>query len=301
MQSLALVSHLPGLRASSARLEVEGTAQVSRESRPRTRWAVATPRSFQAFGVGVLQGRDFLPSDLEGSLPVAIVNQSFVERFLPGTDPIGSRIRLELSDQELPWTTVVGVVPDLMTTGSLLEERAEGVYLPLAQRPPRFVNIAIRTRGEPQALTSMVREQVTAIDPDLPIYGVGTLARTIAGRTWFVGVFGGLFVVFGFAALVLAAVGLYGVMAFNVTRRWREFGLRMTLGAEPGDVRKLILRQGASQLGAGLVMGLALGIGLARLVEGFLYGLDPWDPVAMAIVLGSTIAVGVAACLIPAR
>ncbi len=115
------------------------------------------------------------------------------------------------------------------------------------------------------------------------------------------GVFGGLFVVFGVAALVLAAVGLYGVMAFNVRRRWRELGLRMTLGAKPGDVRMLILRQGASQLGTGLRVGLVLGIGLARLVEGFLYGVDPWDPVAMTSVLGSTIGVGLAACLIPAR
>jgi len=179
-------------------------------------------------------------------------------------------------------------------------ETPEGAYIPAAQSPGRFMSIAARTRSAPASITPQIREAVRSVDPDLPIYFVSSLEESIRQNNWHYSVFGGLFMVFGFVALFLAAVGLYGVMSFSVSRRTREVGVRMALGAEARDVLRLILRQGMTQLALGLGLGLFVAFGLARLLGIILFGVEPYDPTVFATILVVLASAALAACLVPA-
>ncbi|HKI00351.1 MAG TPA: ABC transporter permease [Thermoanaerobaculia bacterium] len=299
VQSAALTSFLPANKARVEAMSVEGTAYARDEDRQGAYSLVVTPGFFATLNVPV-QGREFGSQDRRDGQPVMVVNQTFAKLFLPGGNPIGKRVRIGPADSAEPWRTVVGVVPDLYVSGPENKD-PEGMYIPLAQSDAKSMALVARAAGDPLALTPAVRREVAAIDPYLPLYGVDTLAEVIRKRTWFVGVFGALFMAFGFAALFLATVGLYGVLAFSVSRRTQEVGIRMALGAQAGEVLRLIFRQGATQLAVGMALGLALGLGLSKLLQAILFGVEPWDPtifIAVALVLGAT---GAAACLIPAR
>jgi putative ABC transport system permease protein len=299
-ESVAIASNLPGLGGSLSPFAMESVVYPTEDDHPRARWAAVTASHFTTFGVDILDGRGFSPSDGPEAPKVALINNSFAKTFFPEGSPLGKRIRRGSSDAE-PWMTIVGVVPDMMTTGWHMEESPEGYYVPLAQSPPQFASIVVRTAGPPLTVTTAVRAAVMATDPNLPIYRANTLAHTIKNRTWYIDVFGSLFAIFGLAALLLAGTGLYGVMAFDVSRRVPEFGLRMSLGARRIDLLHLILKQGLFQLGIGLTAGLALGWGLSVLVEGIFYGVQSGDPIAYLAIALVMALVGVVACLVPAR
>jgi ABC-type antimicrobial peptide transport system permease subunit len=195
----------------------------------------------------------------------------------------------------------VGVVPDLYLEQQLNTLPVHAVYMPLAQQAPLRVNVLLRTEGDPTGFTSVVRDEVAAMDPDLPVYGATTLRQSITDANWFFGVFGGIFATFGVAALLLAAVGLYGVMSFSVSRRTHEVGLRVALGARPGDVVRLVLRQGFVQLGIGIGVGLALAAGGGRLIGALLFEVEPTDPSIHLIIVGVLAVTGFVACFVPAR
>jgi len=231
---------------------------------------------------------------------VTIVNRSFAETFFPNRDPLGRRIRVGTGENAGPWRTVIGVAPDVWMQG-IDDVDAEGFYVPLGQVDQRFISIAIRTQGSPLDLTARVRDEVTAIDPDLPIYFVNSMDGVIRQSSWFYGVFGGLFMVFGFVALFLASVGLYAVMAFSVRRRTQEVGVRMALGAEQRDVLRLILRQGMTQLALGVVIGLGLAWWLARTLRVILFQVDPGDPLIFMAILVTLALTGFLATIVPAR
>jgi putative ABC transport system permease protein len=173
--------------------------------------------------------------------------------------------------------------------------------VPFGQSPRRYMSVVVRTRGEPGAMTGPVRDLVASLDPDLPIYFVQTLQERIDEETWFYRVFGTIFMIMGIVALVLAAVGLYGVMAFNVSRRTREMGVRMALVAQPQNVIRLVLRQGLVQLAMGLVIGTAGAYFLAGLLKILLFEVAPTDPVVFGGTLAMLVLAGIAATLIPAR
>ncbi|HUQ80937.1 MAG TPA: FtsX-like permease family protein, partial [Gemmatimonadaceae bacterium] len=243
----------------------------------------------------------FTAADREGTVPVAIVNASFVRRHFANADPLGRRFRVG-DDATAPWVTIVGVAADAHMNGVRDRENGAGFYVPIAQNVPTTLSIAIPTRdANPLALTSRVREIVAALDADIPTYDVRTMDQVVALSTWFYGTFGTLFSAFGIAALFLAAIGLYGVMAFAVGRRTQEMGVRLALGARPSDVLRLVLKQGLVQLGIGLGIGLALALLLARGLQVILFGVGPADPVVMGGVVIVLAASGVVACLIPAR
>jgi putative ABC transport system permease protein len=300
-EGAGMISALPALGAPTQRFAVEGATYADDRDYPRTRTVLATPGVLSALATGVSDGRDFTDQDRDGNLPVAMVNQAFVRRFFEGRDALGSRIRIGARDSEEDWRTIVGIVPDMYVGGLDNDEVQEAVYTPLAQGSARFMSIVARQRGgDPMVLAQPVRDAVLAIDSDLPIYFVQTLRKSIDDNNWFFMVFGSLFMVFGAVALFLASVGLYGVMSTSVRQRTREMGVRMALGARGGDVRGLVMRQGLIQLGIGLVLGLALALGVSNLLQMLLFEVNPRDP-AIYLAIGAVLsATAAAACLIPA-
>ncbi|UCG76408.1 MAG: ABC transporter permease [Gemmatimonadota bacterium] len=303
VEAAAIVTALPGAWSYGGQFGIEGEIYDRDQDYPIARWAVASPDFLDVYGVQVLEGRSFDGRDTHDALPVAIVNRSFAEHFFPEGAALGKRIRQGASDSEQPWRTIVGVVPDMYMQGlSNLEEDGWGVYFPLDQYDTRFAYVALRAAGsEPMSLAGGARDDVMAVDPDIPLYWVQTHQAAIEEQTWFFRVFGNLFTVFGVAALFLAAVGLYGVMSASVSSRTAEMGIRMALGAQGQDVLRLVLRQGAVQVGIGMALGLALAALLSRGLEIILFQVEPWDPAVFALIAAVLAAVGMLASYIPAR
>jgi predicted permease len=262
---------------------------------------VITPRYFDTIDVAPTRGRTFTRADGPDAAPVAIANERFVSLFFPDQDPLGRRIKLGEEDE--PWRTIVGVVPDLHLGGAIgaVDPRHEGVYIPLQQNAIDFMSLMIRTEDAPMTMTSAVQDQIHAIDPTLPIYWVRSLNEQYRRDTWFYRAFGTLFMAFGLAALMLATIGLYGVMSFSASNRTREIGIRMALGARARSVIGLILRLGAADLAVGLVLGLGLASLLSRALGTMFFGVEPWDPAIFAAVLLTLTVTGLVASLIPAR
>ena len=297
-----LTSNLPALGSGDDQFAREGQTYAREQDHPRTRTVAVTPSFFDTFGATALQGRLIGPQDRKGSSEVVVVNQAFARKHFPNESPIGRRIRLAPRDSASQWATVVGVVRDLWAHQPGDKDLPEAVYVPFAQHPRRFMSVAARVGGaNPMRITPQVRTAVSTVDPDIPLYFVETLASAIAQRTWFYRVFGTIFMIFGGVALFLAAVGLYGVMAFTVGRRTREMGVRMALGAQPRSVVGLVLRQGLGQLAAGMVVGLALAAGVGNLLKMVLFDVQPRDPVVFGGVVLTLVATGLVANLVPAR
>jgi predicted permease len=300
--AVAAISSLPTNGAESEYYAAEGRAYPADRDLPQAHQVVVSPGLFSTFGVRPVAGREFGPEDREGSLPVAIVNESFAKKVWPREDPLGRRIKLGKGKAGSPWRTVVGVVPDLqMNNLNDKDSGPGGYYLPLAQECPQRVNIVVRTHGEPLAFTQRVREQVNAIDPDLPLYFVYSMEQMIAKNAFFFNLFGSLFGIFGLSALVLAAVGIYGVISFSVQQRTQEIGVRMALGAQKGNVLGMILRQGSTQLALGLGFGLLFAFGFSRLLGDVLFEVKPNDPLTFAGVSVALTAIALTACIIPAQ
>ena len=307
IQHAALTTSLPATGTGGSWFAAEGEPYAVDSDYPSALRATTTPDFFAAFGVDFREGRDFTVQDRNGSLPVTIVNESFAQRYFPDKSPLGRRIRLGRSQSELPWMTVVGVVPNLRTAsggpGGLGsgDVRQETIYTPLAQWPTRFLSIVVKTAGDPMAMAPQVRDAVAAIDPNLPIYWVDSMDGVIADNTWVFGLFGSLFMIFGTVALFMAAVGLYGVMAFSVSRRTQEMGLRMALGAYGKDIVRLVLKKGLVQLALGMAIGLGAGVAMTRPLQFVMFDVNPGDPVVYAAIVGALGLAGILACLVPAR
>ncbi|HEX9941406.1 MAG TPA: ABC transporter permease [Thermoanaerobaculia bacterium] len=308
--SVATTTNLPGGGSGLWQYRVEGRTYATERDLPLARLAMVSPGFFEVFGARLLAGRNFGAQDNAGSLPVAIVNKSFAEKVWPGEDPVGKRLRLqeEIGEPNPPWRTVIGVAPDLQMAGLSngpnpnQQETPGGFYLPLSQRCPGFVSLVARSRtGNPLALTPLVRQQVNALDRDLPIYFVFSMEEVLARGRFFPNLFGSLFAIFGVAALVLASVGIYGVIAFSVNQRTQEIGIRMALGAEQRNVLRMILRQGMKQLLFGLGAGLLVAVFFSKLLASFLIGVQPRDPVTFTLVALVLATVALVASWIPAR
>jgi len=301
VQAASLTDRLPG-DGGSVRVALEGQVYASDQDYPRVQVAATSLGLFETFGVDVLRGRDFAIEDDSAAPRVAIVNQRFAERFFAGEDPIGRRIREGGTESDAEWATIVGLVPNLRMEGIGSQSDSAGFYLALPQLNRSFVSIALNVAGgAPMSLTREVRDVVRGLDPDLPIYYVRDMNEVIYRRTWFYEVFGTLFIVFGVAALFLASVGLYGVLSFSVSRRIQEMGIRMAMGATTRDVIKLILREGALQVGVGLGIGLGLAVGVSRVANILLFDVEPRDPTVFATIVALIVIVALIASLVPAR
>ncbi len=306
VESVALVDRLPGTGAYEARFGVEGVSYVTDQGYPNASWSTISLGFFRTFGVNLFEGRDFTNQDRAEGLPVVIINQSFAQRYFPRASAVGKRFRLGRSESRNPWMTVVGVVPDLhvgegdiggIGSGSVAPEQ---FYTPLAQGPPRAMRMAIKTRGDPLAIAPVVRDAVAGLDPNLPIYEVDSMDGAIESATWMFGVLSWTFSLFGAMALLMAAIGLYAVMAFSVSRRTQEMGIRIALGACDKDIVGLVLKKGMTQIGIGMAIGLALGAALSRPLQVLSFRVNPNDPAVYAAIIVTLTLTGVLACLVPA-
>ena len=300
----ALTSHLPGVFAMPRRVEIEGHAYERPEDRPTSHRVVVSPTFLDALESRLIAGRPLTWEDGRTDPPAAWVNEAFARTHLAGRDPIGARVRMVSGGaaEDEPWLTVVGVVPSLgVDVGRDVDGTA--VYLPLSGSAARSMTVVLRaTHGtDPLALLTDVRASVAALDPDVALYGIDTLAGHVATTRAAEAIFAGLFLVFGAVGLLLAVVGLYGVLAFTVRRRVRELGVRVALGAGPVRVLRSALGGGLVRLASGLVVGLGLAALVAPLLGEALLGADPRDPWVYGAIGGLLALAGLAASLSPAR
>ena len=300
VRAAAIASTIPGEDGNFENVAIEGRSYATDQDYPEMRYSAVSPRFFEVFNAPPTQGRVIEASDRLGTLPVAVVNASFATTHFPGESPLGRRIRFGVAGSKEPWRTIVGVVPDRHMDG-VENEEPEGVYIPLSQRPHELLSLVASVEGNPMAVTAQVAAAVTRLDPDLPVFNVMSHAELVSRRTWYYRVFGTLFMISGLVALFLAAIGLYGVMAFSVSRRRHEFGVRMALGASAEAILRLVLGQGLRQLALGIALGLGIGLLLARGLQIVLFGVNPSDAQVYAGIVAVLGITGVAACMVPAR
>lgn len=301
-QGAALTAVLPGFEGWQQQFAVEGASYPTERDYPSTRQVVVSPGWFRAFGVAPVEGRLLQPGDIQGALPVAVVTQGFARTHFGTESPLGRRFRIGNGESTEPWLTVAGVVPDIPFDGTDNDDSlGTAVFTAVAQGDYHFLSLAVRTNGDPLALTPQVEAVVSGLNPDQPIYWVRTLEEGIARNTWFYGVFGTLFMIFGGAALFLATVGVYGVMSFAVSQRTREVGVRMALGASARDVTTMFLKQGGRQVLIGLSLGILLAFGLARGLSLVLFQVNTANPLMYAGVTLVLAATCLLATFVPAR
>src|SRR5262245_54241217 len=265
------------------------------------RWA--SPAYFQAMGIALLRGRDFNDADAEGTLPVAIVDESFARRLYPNEDPVGKRIKRGGPQSANPWKTIVGVVRSIRNQ-RLDATSLPQAYFPVFQEADAMYNLSFAVRasgGAPSALTQSVRAAVLAVDRNQPIFDVKPLRQIVVDSIALRRLALLLLSVFATVALALAAAGIYGVMAYAVEQRTHEIGVRMALGARGGDVLRLVVRQGLKLALCGVALGLAVALALTRLMEALLFGVSATDPVTFVGIALLLLVVALAACWIPAR
>ncbi|MBA3560319.1 MAG: ABC transporter permease [Gemmatimonadaceae bacterium] len=296
--NVAAVSNIPlSGSTNNSSFQVEGQPVVLGEVPAASQRAV-TATYFETMRIP-LTGRSFTDREMRDSTPVIIVNKTLAARYWPGQEAIGKRLRMS-TDSTRPWLTVVGIAPDIRMR-EITSGPESQVYLPYALVPNRTMAFIVRTNGDPTNLIGAVRAEVRAVDPTLPLIEVQTLERLVALSFWENELYGKMFGTFGIVALLLAAVGVYGVMAYAVAQRTHEIGVRMALGAQAGDVFRMVVGRGLALAAAGLAIGLVGAFAITRLLTGVLYNVEATDPVVFISIALLLAAVAAVASWAPAR
>jgi putative ABC transport system permease protein len=313
-RALDLLQMLPGVQSAGitnavpmdgategSMIRIPGHPAANAKENPFTNYTIASPGYFSAVGTPVLRGRSFLETDTANSLPVAMINNAMAKKFWCGEDPIGKQVGL--ANSAYPLMTIVGIVADVKHV-SLRENPGPEMYVPYTQKPyPSMLNmhVVLRTKADPASAVGGVREAIRGLDPDLPVAKVTTLAAlvddSVAGPRFSMLLLGA----FGTLALLLAFLGMYGVISYSVTQRTREIGIRMALGAQPRTVLGMVLGQGARLAGLGIALGLVTAQGVSRTMASLLYGVKPTDASTFAVVSLLLATVALLACYLPAR
>jgi putative ABC transport system permease protein len=250
--------------------------------------------------IPMITGRAFTASDRDQAPMVAIINQALAKRYFPNESPIGKRLAFDGTPDKPNWREIVGVVASVKNFSLEAEPKPE-FYLPYDQYPPRAMTLVIRTGSDPTNIASSVRNEVRRLDKSLPIYSIKTMEQVVSESVAQQRLAALLIGVFACLALLLASVGIYGVMAYSVTQRTHEIGIRMALGAQPSNVLGLVLKQGMVLVIIGIVLGLGAALALTRVVSSLLYGVSATDPLIFASIGGLLALIALIAILIPAR
>lgn len=303
VESAALGTGVP-LTDDHSRVDItlEGRPAPSPGTYPHPDVHIVSPNYEKTLAIRLLAGRGFTDADRENGEKVAMVNALVAKRLFPGADPIGKRFmfgNIELGDAP-KWITIVGVLADTKMYGLANPARLE-VYVPLLQFPPHGMTLLVKSSKEPGRLSAAIRHVVASIDKEQPVFGIATMQDVVDAsvskpRTTLIllGLFSGL-------ALVLAAIGIYGVISYSVGQREKELGIRIALGAERGDVLRLVLTEGGKIALAGIVAGIAASLGLTQLMAKLLYSVSAFDPVIFSAAALGLASIAMAACYIPAR
>ncbi|QQS45647.1 MAG: ABC transporter permease [Acidobacteriota bacterium] len=297
VQSAAVVNHPPysGRRGISV-FRIEGRPEPEGlDDTPLADFRVVSPGYFRMMGIPVLQGRALTEGDADGAPPAVLVNRAFVARYMPDENPLGKRLVI---DDEM--ATIAGIAGDIRQSG-LDDEAAPHVYASSLQFPVSRIGLLVRTSVDPMSLVGALRRQIQAVDREQPIYNIATMEEWIADSMserrlylWLLGSFAAI-------ALALATVGIYGVISYSVSRRTQEIGIRMALGAQARDMRRMVIRQGMAPALIGVAIGLATALALGRIIESMLFETEASDPATIAAVSLMLVAVALLACLVPAR
>jgi putative ABC transport system permease protein len=286
--------------SARATYSVEGTV-LDRGTEPAAGLQAASPGYFESIGIPVLRGRAFTADDRADSPPVAVVSEAFAKQILGDEDPVGRRIGTgNPEEDDFQWLTVVGVVGNTRYDGLEDEPRSEA-FQPFAQAPWPYMTLVLQTSVEPMTLADPLRRAVMKVKPDQPVAGIATMDQLMEGSLARRRDSARLVGIFAFLALVLAAIGLYGVMSYSVASRTREIGIRMAIGAERRDIFKLVLGDGGRLLAIGLVAGATCAAVLGQLIRRVLYGVPPTDPVVYAVAACVLALAALLAMLLPAR
>ena len=295
--TLARIPPLSGGRRETS-IYIEGQEPPPQDRPNLVNANVVGLKYLETMGIPLLRGRDFTAQDREGAPGVVVVTETFARRFWPGEDPLGQRISFRA--QSGPFIEVVGVAKDgsYVTLG---EEPRSMMYLPLLQNHETGMTMHVRTAGDPMGIAAGVRSVIASLEKNLPTYDLTTMNEQL-GSSLFLARLGATFLaVLGLLALLLAAVGIYGVMGYSVTRRTREIGIRMALGAQRDDVLKMVLKEGMAMVGIGVAIGLLGAFFVTRLLVSFLYGVSVTDPITFVAISLLLSGVALVASFIPAR
>jgi predicted permease len=296
IQSATLARRLPltdgGI--AFANVAINGYAPAKDEDM-RLNYETVGPQYFQTMRIPFVHGRDFDERDQEGARGVVIINETMARRYWPGGDALGKRLKLAKD-----WLEIVGIAKDVKNR-SLSEAPQPFLYLPLLQDYRSNMILVARTTIEPEQMSQSVRAEVAALDPEIPIFDVKTLEEHVGISLFLQRMAATILSIFGLLALSLAAVGLYGVMAYTVTQRTRELGIRISVGATQGDVLKLILGQGLTLAVVGMIGGLITALAVTRLSAHLLYGVSASDPMTFTGIALLLLGVALVASYFPAR
>jgi putative ABC transport system permease protein len=304
VQSAGLITNLPlTFKGNNGGVTIEGRPEPPPDEQPIVITRVISPEYFRTMNTPVLKGRQFSPQDTPDVTGVVIVSETTARQYWPGEDAIGKRIKMGGFNSDAPWLSVVGIVKDVRQFELDIDPKPQ-VYFPYTQLPYSFLaprDLVVRTSADPLSLAAAVRNEVWAVDKDQPVSNITTMAEILSGSLAKQRFNTLLFAIFAAVALVLAAVGIYGVISYSVTQRTHEIGIRMALGASQKDVMRLVVGQGFKLVSIGVAIGLVSAFILTRLMASMLFGVGATDPITFLAISAVLVAVAMLASYVPAR
>jgi putative ABC transport system permease protein len=303
VQSAAMVTFVPysdGGGANTRAFSLEGRPATDRTEVRNAIVQTISPNYFGLMEIALREGRGLTDTDADSTLPVAVISRSLTRRYFPDEKPLGKKIKVGADDDPSPWLTIVGIVDDVHYSW-INKDDIPTIYRSFRQSPPYYASLVLRTGGDPLSLVHEVRSQVAAVDPELSLYNIKPLDKVISDSIVGIAYVAVMMGVLGIIALVLASVGVYGVMSYAVSERTNEIGIRMAMGATSGDIQRMVLGKGTLLTVIGMGIGIPVAFALANALSGLLFGVKAADPVAFIVLPLVLAAVATLASYLPAR
>jgi putative ABC transport system permease protein len=298
--SVGAVAHLPMEGNAGRGFNIEGQPVPPPEQKTGASYSVACPGYFRTMRIPMIAGREFTDQDTVNAPQVIVINEAMAKKFWPNQDAIGKRISMDIKDPQEPWLTVVGVAGNVRHWG-LDNDVQPQFFRPYTQAAWPWMSIVVRSKSNPMALLSPIKRAITQIEPEHPTSGVETLESIVSGSVGARRFPTLLLASFALLALVLAAVGIVGLVSYAVTQRTHEIGIRIALGARGGDVLALFVRRSMVWVFGGVVAGIVASLGVTQLVKSMLFGVRPTDPIVLSAAGALLVAIALLASYLPAR